>query len=236
MHRAPFFPIKLWGRELGREHIINLAFAGLSLAAFGLFIVLGGLMSRSMGNGTGLDAWDQQMLVSISTLRAPHLTEMAVDLTSLGSISILTLIFTVFFVVFAVMRDYLGLGQLCANGLGALMLSNWFKVYFERPRPSVVPKLVEVTGNSFPSGHSLGAAAFYVCFAILAGRRFQKWWEHVVIYGLAGLVIGIVGCTRMYLGVHYPSDVVSGVLLGTSWALLNAALALWIARRMKKTS
>jgi undecaprenyl-diphosphatase len=221
-------------RQLTREHIINLAFAGLGLMAFALFIILGSIMSRSMGEGSGIHLWDQRALVAIAEWRTQNATAAAIDLTSLGSVSLLTLIFVVFFIAFMVLRDYLAVGQLCANGLGALMLSNWFKLYFDRPRPSIVPKLVEASGNSFPSGHSLGAAAFYVCFAILAGRRFTLWWEHVVIYGLAALVIGIVACTRMYLGVHYPSDVVSGMLMGTSWALLNAAFALWVGRRLKR--
>jgi undecaprenyl-diphosphatase len=100
---------------------------------------------------------------------------------------------------------------------GAMLISVWTKLLVSRPRPPV-EHLQAVTGSSFPSGHATQASAFWfsLMFAMPAAgfsRRLTR-----VAAGLAVLIVLVVGASRVYLGVHYPSDVVAGVLLGTGWA------------------
>jgi membrane-associated phospholipid phosphatase len=105
-----------------------------------------------------------------------------------------------------------------ALGLGgAMLISDWVKLLVSRPRPPV-EHLQAVTGSSFPSGHATQASAFWfsLVFAMPAAGASRKLTR--VAGGLALLIVLAVAASRVYLGVHYPSDVVAGMLLGTAWA------------------
>jgi undecaprenyl-diphosphatase len=105
-------------------------------------------------------------------------------------------------------------------GAGVLILLT--KGFIERARPTVVPGLVDISGFSYPSGHSLAAAAMYLTIGILVARPLTTVPSRLLVVGLLSLVIGLIALSRVYLGVHYPSDIVSGVALGSAWALLLA--------------
>ena len=101
---------------------------------------------------------------------------------------------------------------------GAMLISDWVKLLVSRPRPPV-EHLQVVTGSSFPSGHATQASAFWFSLVLAlqaagAPRRTTR-----VATGFALLIVLAVAASRVYLGVHYPSDVVAGMLLGTGWAL-----------------
>jgi undecaprenyl-diphosphatase len=93
--------------------------------------------------------------------------------------------------------------------------------------------LVQVSGFSYPSGHSLAAAALYLTMAIVAGRHLRTRASKAVLVAGAFFLVGMVGVSRVYLGVHYPSDVASGVSLGTAWALILAAVFSLMASRVR---
>lgn len=100
---------------------------------------------------------------------------------------------------------------------GAMLISVWIKLLVSRPRPPV-EHLQAVTGSSFPSGHATQASAFWfsLVFAMPATGSSPRLTR--LAAGLALLIVLVVAASRVYLGVHYPSDVVAGMLLGTGWA------------------
>jgi undecaprenyl-diphosphatase len=101
---------------------------------------------------------------------------------------------------------------------GAMLISDWVKLLVARPRPPV-EHLQAVTGYSFPSGHSTQASAFWFSLVLALRSAGASPQLTRVAAGLALLIVLAVAATRVYLGVHYPSDVVAGLLLGTGWAV-----------------
>lgn len=157
-------------------------------------------------------------------LRTPHLTGMALDFTALGSSTIVTLLTILFSIVFALLRDWRAIAHLAIASAGAGIWSRALKHLFERARPSDFAPLAEATGFSYPSGHALLSTALYLTFAVLACRLFRRVHERVVVFAIAGSIILLIGATRIYLGVHYPSDVIGGTAVGAGWACLLAGL------------
>lgn len=104
---------------------------------------------------------------------------------------------------------------------GAMLISDLVKLLVSRPRPPV-EHLQAVTGSSFPSGHSAQASAFWFSLVLLPQASQMAPPLNRVAAALAGALVLAVGLSRVYLGVHYPADVIAGVLLGTGWALFVA--------------
>jgi len=99
-------------------------------------------------------------------------------------------------------------------GLAALL-----KLAYSRPRPTLVPHLVDVTSSSFPSGHAADSAIVYLTLAALLARTVREPALRAYIIGAAILLTLLIGLSRVYLGVHWPSDVVAGWTIGAAWAL-----------------
>lgn len=98
------------------------------------------------------------------------------------------------------------------QGLGNTLL----KLFFNRPRPSV-EHLVYAGGTSFPSGHAMGSMLFYGTFILLMPKFIQNTKLRLIIQFLLGLLILLIGTSRIYLGVHYPTDILGGFLMGAAW-------------------
>jgi len=150
----------------------------------------------------------------------------AEDLTALGSPTVLGL------TVLAV-TGYLFLHGLYRNGLFIFSASvggwvlNWLlKAAFERTRPDIVPHLREVMSSSFPSGHALTSAAVYLTLGALLMRIAQGRLAKYYCIAIAMFLTFLVGSSRVFLGVHYPTDVIAGWLIGMTWALLC-----WVVER-----
>ena len=107
------------------------------------------------------------------------------------------------------------------------MLNSILKQLFSRTRPDVVPHLREVVSSSFPSGHALTSAAVFLTLGALLMRIANGRLAKYYCMAIAMFVTFLVGMSRIFLGVHYPTDVVAGWLIGMSWALLC-----WMVERM----
>ncbi|XZN90221.1 MAG: phosphatase PAP2 family protein [Microcoleus sp.] len=102
--------------------------------------------------------------------------------------------------------------------LGALILNSGMKLFFAKPRPHIFHSLIAETSFSFPSGHALGGFVMYGFLAYLLSSHFPKFSKP--IYTLAVLAIAIIGLSRVYIGVHWPTDIIAGYGLGYIWLML----------------
>lgn len=154
--------------------------------------------------------------------------EIARDVTALGGVAILSLVtFVVVAFSWGLKRRRIAVYMLAAV-LGSLVIGYLLKAGFARPRPDLVPHESIVYSHSFPSGHSMMAAATYLTLGLLVARMVANRYLQVLVVSLAILVTLAVGMSRVYLGVHWPSDVLAGWALGTVWALVCWSVAAWL--------
>ncbi len=167
---------------------------------------------------------DRAILRSVASKRTPWLTSAAVDVTALGSITLVVLFSVFTLLVLLVLRDRMGALQLLAASAGAGILTLVTKNSIERIRPEEAQQLVMVSGFSYPSGHSVSTSALYLTIAIIAARYVQRSGARTAMFLAVSAMLIMVGASRVYLGVHYATDVVSGISLGTAMG----AAARWI--------
>ncbi|MFN0241364.1 MAG: phosphatase PAP2 family protein [Planctomycetota bacterium] len=164
-------------------------------------------------------------------LGPPWFEEVMRDFTALGGIGVQVVIVAATCVFLAIQRKRHAVVLLVASVGGALALSLLLKHGYDRPRPDLVPHGSIVMTSSFPSGHSMLSAATYLTLGalvarVLPGRRMKAF---VILF--AALLAGLAGVSRVYLGVHWPTDVVAGWTLGATWAVLCWLVARFLQRR-----
>jgi len=147
------------------------------------------------------------------------LPEAAVDLTALGSAWVIGLVVLAVVGFLALQAKWRTATFVFVASVGGWVLNAALKAMFQRPRPDVVPHLREVMSLSFPSGHAMTSAAVYLTLGAMLMRISERRATKIYCMVTAVLVTVLVGSTRVYLGVHYPSDVVAGWLIGMSWAV-----------------
>jgi len=155
------------------------------------------------------------------------LTTAAADITALGSIAVLTFVVLVVGGLFASLKHFRQASILVLASLGGVAWSQSLKAIFDRTRPEEIYRIVEVENASFPSGHSMLSAAIYLTLGALIASFAQK--RRVRAFALITAIIAtiMVGCSRVFLGVHWASDVLAGWCLGGAWAMA-CWLALWV--------
>lgn len=148
------------------------------------------------------------------------------DITALGGTTLVVVITLVAILAFLFHRRPLHALVMGGCVVAASVSSQFTKALFSRPRPDLVPHDVYVYSGSFPSGHSTMSTAAFLTLAMLIASLEVKRRSKALAYTLAALVVLGVGFSRVYLGVHWPSDVLAGWCLGSAWALLG-----WLALR-----
>jgi undecaprenyl-diphosphatase len=231
--RAP--ELSAWSAWLaGRMPELSLLLS-LLVVVGGIWLFLG--VADEVREGE-IEEIDRQILLLFRSPANPEdaigpvwLEEAMRDLTALGSIVVLTLI-TLAAAVYLVLagKRRAALFLLVAIG-GGIVIGFAIKAGFERPRPDLVAHAARVFTASFPSGHSMMAAVTYLTLGTLLARVQPHRRLKIYLIGLAVLVSLAVGISRVYLGVHWPSDVLAGWALGASWAMLCWAVVLWLQRR-----
>lgn len=186
------------------------------------------------GSTQALDVWLMRALRTrdLSDPIGPlWLEEIARDITALGGTAVLGfLVLLVSGYLLIARRVRTGLFVLGSTSLGyvAIFLA---KLGFDRPRPDWVPHRQEVYTSSFPSGHAMGAALTLLTLAALLARAEPSRVTQGYLLMAALLISALVGVSRVYLGVHYPTDVVGGWGLGAAWAVLAWMVADALDRR-----
>jgi undecaprenyl-diphosphatase len=209
----------------------------ISILAIAALLFVFGLIAGEVVEGKPL-AFDRAVLLAFrDTANAsvpigpPWLREAARDVTSLGSTIVLGII--LFAVVGYLLLDrkraaaWLMLGAV----LGGVALNSSLKFVFARPRPDFVIPAVQVFTASFPSGHAALSAITYLTLGAILARTHPAARIRIYLMSVAALVTGLVGLSRVYLGVHYPTDVLAGWCVGAAWAMGCWALMTWLQRR-----
>lgn len=156
-----------------------------------------------------------------------------IDITALGGVTILTLLtaLTAGYLL-ASRKTAIAIFLALAIASGA-MLSSLLKIGYARPRPDLVAHLVDVQSLSFPSGHAMNSAITYLTLGALLARTEGRRRVTIFLMATAIFLTLIIGISRVYLGVHWPSDVLAGWCVGASWAVLCSLLARALQRGHK---
>lgn len=148
------------------------------------------------------------------------------DITALGGVTVLTLVSAAVLAYLMLRAQRATAVFLAIAILGGQILAGFAKNGFSRPRPDLVPHAVEVASASFPSGHSMMAAVTYLSLAVTLCQMQENLHMRVFYVTVAVLLTFLVGLSRLFLGVHWPTDVLAGWTLGSAWAL-----GVWVVAR-----
>jgi undecaprenyl-diphosphatase len=163
-----------------------------------------------------LSVFDGRIYQFIASFIAEDMTDLMRFLTSLGSGLVLILITIVVIIAVRKHKKYSAYGWMIAvNLLASFVLNGLFKAIFQRPRPDI-SRLIDITGFSFPSGHAMIGLCFYGFIVYILWVNMKSKWKYPLVVFLAALII-MIGISRIYLGVHYASDVLGGFSAGLAW-------------------
>jgi undecaprenyl-diphosphatase len=170
----------------------------------------------------------QNPAVPIGPKWLPHAAK---DVTALGSGTNLSIVTGVVGGLLCLNRRFRATGFLLSSVGSGLFLCQTLKGFFARRRPTAVPHLVHFDPASFPSGHSMGAAVVYLTLGSLISRQAAAPLAKTYFLSVAVVLAVIVGISRVYLGVHYPSDVLAGWAAGSLWSSACAQAARWLQQQ-----
>jgi len=243
-------------RRAGRGHLRffwNLLFKALRkvgshaenfYAVVGIFLLIGAAVAvagtlafaelgKHIQKGATQD-FDVAVLQWIGTHHTPLLTSLMNEITPLGTGVVVLMIVGVTAAFLWHTEHKHSARLLLASTAGSILLNNVLKFWFDRPRPTVFEWQTHAASSSFPSGHAMSATVVYGTVAYLLARLQKHLWSRALTLTAAVVTIALICATRLYLGVHYPSDVLGGIVVGLAWsgfcmATLEASLVL--ARR-----
>jgi undecaprenyl-diphosphatase len=183
-------------------------------------------------------AFDEWLIIALRTpgnladpIGPAWVEEMMRDFTALGSTGVLTVVVLAVAGFLAMTRKGHAALLVLASVIGGVLISQTTKWAYARPRPDLVPHGAEVFTASFPSGHSMMSAVVYLTLGALLARTQPDRAVKAYILAVAVVLTALVGASRVYLGVHWPTDVLAGWTLGGLWALACLMVMLWLQSR-----
>jgi undecaprenyl-diphosphatase len=216
----------------GHELALLLALAGVTVGTW-LFVAIA---DEVMDGAT--EGFDRRLVLALRNpedprepIGPPAVREMARDVTALGGFTVLGLLTlaTCGFLVLSGRRRMAAI--VCLSVGSGQLLSFLLKEVFQRPRPDIAFHSVYVMSTSFPSGHSMMSAVTYLTLGALLARSRREKRLKAYFLVVSVLLTVAIGATRVYLGVHWPTDVLAGWAAGSVWALLWWAAARWLQQR-----
>jgi undecaprenyl-diphosphatase len=185
-----------------------------------------------------LNALDRMILLAFrrpgdpaDPLGPPWFEEFVRDITALGSLAVLSIVTVASAGYLWLQGKHAAVVYLLVAVLGAQLISSSLKHFYDRPRPDLFPHGARVYSASFPSGHSTMSTATFLTLGAMLARYEQKRRVRIYLVALAIMLALVVGVSRVYLGVHWPSDVIAGWTVGAAWALLCSVVAVYLQRR-----
>lgn len=198
-----------------------------------LFMVIASLVRKG-----SISSMDNQILLDFRVPGKPAIPlggggmlEVMRDITALGGATVVFMITLFVAVYFLLRKNYSSLLLLIIAVIGGSLLGFELKTFFGRPRPEIIPHLMFERSLSFPSGHSMMSAVIYLSLAALIAEGEHGRKIKIYFIMIAVLLSFLIGVSRVYLGVHNPSDVAAGWAVGTAWACLCWYIAWYIRRR-----
>ena len=178
--------------------------------------------------------FDEAVLRWMERHQTPWLEALMVEVTMLGTWIVVLSIVGIAALFLWLTRHKYSAALLLVATAGGIGLNNILKIGFSRPRPQVFEWGDHVSTSSFPSGHAMSSTVVFITVAYLAGRLQKTKRARLATLAIAALIVATICFSRMYLGVHYPSDVTAGVIIGLSWSAFCMATLEAIQRFAKR--
>ncbi|MBS4173166.1 phosphatase PAP2 family protein [Bacillus sp. FJAT-49736] len=185
-------------------------------------------------DGTQIRHFDLQIIHLVQSNISNRLTTIMLFITFFGSVKGVALITFIACICLYITRHRLLAMYLAITvALGAGAFNQILKLIFKRARPDIQP-IIEQSGYSFPSGHSMGSMILYGSLAFILYKVYNRLWAKIIGVIIGVFLVIIIGISRIYLGVHYPSDVVGGYLAGAFWILICMIAFTYFEGKSKK--
>lgn len=217
-----------WGREHLLPLLLTIRAVGLLLAALALWL-FAALADEILDKESF--TFDKQILLTLRELHTPLLDKVMLGFTYMGQPVVLLAICVVLGIVLLSLGERSQATILVIAAAGAAVLNNLLKYIFGRARPLLWERVVDVGQYSFPSGHAMISMVVYGIIGYLLSSKFPQW--RLLIISLTLVLVTGIGLSRLYLGVHWPTDVVAGYAAGLVWLLTCIfSLQVWQDRRV----
>lgn len=170
-----------------------------------------------------VEAWDLGILQWLEVNRNQSLDRFFWALSTMGDPIPLSAVGGVLVIFFFLKRKFWYAAGFLTTVCGGLLLNLAIKGA-PRDRPPIEQHMVEASGSSFPSGHAMVSVCFYGFLAYITFRQFKKQWQRVLYLVAIAVVVIFISCSRLYVGVHYPTDIIAGWLAGLAWLFANITI------------
>jgi undecaprenyl-diphosphatase len=209
-------PVRRWFAQRDAVLLLSLLFT---------VVLLFGFLQIADAVAEGRFSFEQRLMLALREPNAPDdpigprwFVNMWINITALGSGDVVTLLALIVLGYLAMLREWRTALVFAIAMIGAGLGGTLLKDVFDRPRPEVISRLIDVGSLSFPSGHSLISAVVYPTLGAMLARLVKHVRLKLYFVAVALTMMVLIGVSRVYLGVHYPSDVLAGWMLGLGWA------------------
>jgi membrane-associated phospholipid phosphatase len=200
-----------------RQNLMNsLRHQGLWLVGYLLILVIVAWLCT--------EAWEQEAvrldrssLLWIHQFANPQLDTVMLFITALGNPPMAITVFITTIIWLGIKRRYTDVGRFAIVCIGGVLINQVMKLFFAKPRPELWTRLISEHSFSFPSGHAVGSMVIYGFIAYIFAKELVPYRKYV--YFAASLLIIAIGLSRLYLGVHYPTDIIAGYGIGFLWLM-----------------
>lgn len=227
LSRELILALPQWLREHLLPLLLTIRVAGFLLAALGLWL-FSAIADEILDKESF--TFDKEILLTLRELHTPVLDKVMLSFTFLGEPVILLIVCLVIGTWLLIRGQRSQATILIIAAAGAVALNTWLKVLFGRARPMLWERVVDVGQYSFPSGHAMISMVIFGIIGYLLSSKFPLW--RIGIISLTILLVTGIGLSRLYLGVHWPTDIVAGYAAGLVWLITCIfSLQVWQERR-----